>query len=90
MTTEMFVVFTVMAVFLAGLIGVIEQKINTFYVFCTLFINFVWGVALGLLVSNNEFVWFGMPLLTTIVTYKIAKQFFPKFWEIISDKNNFF
>ncbi len=85
----MFIVFTLLSVFVATLVGTIFWNINKFYAFLNLFINIIWGAALGTLISKNEFVVFSMPLLTLFLTHKVSKKFFPRFWDIISNKNNY-
>jgi hypothetical protein len=87
MTTEMTVVFTLLAIFCAGIMGLAKWRIQTFYVYALIFLNFFWGLWLGSKISkSNEFIWFGTPILTHILIMLIARRFFPKLWALFKDE----
>jgi hypothetical protein len=77
----MFLVFTVMSLVLAAVLGAFQRSLRQGIMFAIIFIGISWGVGLGTLLTDNDLVWFLVVAPITIaLLFLIVRSFDPGFF----------
>jgi len=81
MTQDMFVAFTLLAIFAAAFLGLLEGSVLKGVMYAIIFLGFMWGMGIGSKFGHNELLmFFVFPFATIALLFGIVHLIFPKFF----------